>query len=862
MHAAAVQETLTTGSDHLINLGNTDWAFWRWVCLRGSGFPFPEIFKLTASPALALATDAIVAAIEAREIAQQKALQWVNSTLDNLRAAGRWDDKPARKALLDARCTILRGEVPSALPPDLVPSELLEEFSAAIRQLEAKRNNYQAEFAASSLQTTAAIREIAASPEFREAVIWQNRVALPTALDPLRQTPLNGSARGSKQKQREELVASYWQRYCTKNDTIGFFGPVAWARFVSSDELLTMRPGKSLLAKRSTYWETWAMTALGEVIAQKDNVQQWIPPIILPFLRVEGTVLLHPMWGAVRITAKQSVLLRECDGRQTAKQIAAKLLEAQPPLFRTANEVYQALHELSTKKFIFWKFNIPISCNPERDLRQAVQRIEERETHDWAVGLLDEVESARAKIEACAGNTPKLDEAFGDLEQIFTRLTGRPANRLPGKVYAGRTVLYEDCRRDVEVLLGPELLKSLSGPLSLLLQACRWFTSRIAQEYEEKLSQIYSGLVRSSGSNVVDAATLWSQVVPLFLNGSEEIMAPIHDEFREKWERVLPMRSGREPITYSCEELREGVMAEFAPLTKAWIDARYHSPDIMIAASSEEAIRRGDFYFVLGELHVSKNTIDTSLFVNQHPRPEELMAAARHDLGDWNVAPTGLLDDQLGSRNHRALIGQSDLVLECLADSFATDRSMALPVSSLVVERQRGELVATTRDGSFKQRLIDLTGSLLSRLAIGSFRMISTQDHVPRISIDHLVIKRESWRFSASELQFAHCPDSAERFLQARRWKHAAGMPRFVFFKVPVESKPAYLDFESPILLDIFAKMIRRTIEAKLPQATIEISEMLPGPEELWLADALDRRYTSEFRFVAVDQPALPNAKG
>ena len=26
-------------------------------------------------------------------------------------------------------------------------------------------------------------------------------------------------------------VASYWQRYCSKNDTIGFFGPLAWGSF-------------------------------------------------------------------------------------------------------------------------------------------------------------------------------------------------------------------------------------------------------------------------------------------------------------------------------------------------------------------------------------------------------------------------------------------------------------------------------------------------------------------------------------------------------------------------------------------------------------------------------------------------------
>jgi hypothetical protein len=32
-------------------------------------------------------------------------------------------------------------------------------------------------------------------------------------------------------RRREEVIASYWQRYCSKNDTIGFFGPLGWGGF-------------------------------------------------------------------------------------------------------------------------------------------------------------------------------------------------------------------------------------------------------------------------------------------------------------------------------------------------------------------------------------------------------------------------------------------------------------------------------------------------------------------------------------------------------------------------------------------------------------------------------------------------------
>ncbi len=78
-------------------------------------------------------------------------------------------------------------------------------------------------------------------------------------------------------------------------------------------------------------------------------------------------------------------------------------------------------------------------------------------------------------------------------------------------------------------------------------------------------------------------------------------------------------------------------------------------------------------------------------------------------------------------------------------------------------------------------------------------------------------------------------------------------MPRFVFVKVASEQKPCFIDFDSPIYVDIFAKLIRRDMARDAQDVSITVSEMLPEPDQTWLPDAEGNQYTSELRFVAVD---------
>ncbi|MGW8784317.1 lantibiotic dehydratase, partial [Streptomyces sp. NPDC055796] len=84
---------------------------------------------------------------------------------------------------------------------------------------------FTALFADAQVEAAHTLQDIARMPAFREAVAWQNRPVLTSGITPFLNWTPSAAGRTSMPRQREELVAHYWQRFCVKNDTIGFFGP-------------------------------------------------------------------------------------------------------------------------------------------------------------------------------------------------------------------------------------------------------------------------------------------------------------------------------------------------------------------------------------------------------------------------------------------------------------------------------------------------------------------------------------------------------------------------------------------------------------------------------------------------------------
>ena len=106
------------------------------------------------------------------------------------------------------------------------------------------------------------LRRVAGDARFQEAVTWQNPAALANALLKVAE---GAPTKPSRARQREEIVASYWQRYCAKNDTIGFFGPLAWGRVEDDGPPLAVRSG-GVVRDSAVYLEAWPVQALAEVL--------------------------------------------------------------------------------------------------------------------------------------------------------------------------------------------------------------------------------------------------------------------------------------------------------------------------------------------------------------------------------------------------------------------------------------------------------------------------------------------------------------------------------------------------------------------------------------------------------------------
>ena len=121
-----------------------------------------------------------------------------------------------------------------------------------------------------------------------------------------------------------------------------------------------------------------------------------------------------------------------------------------------------------------------------------------------------------------------------------------------------------------------------------------------------------------------------------------------------------------------------------------------------------------------------------------------------------------------------------------------------------------------------------------------------------------MVVARRSWRFGGADLPEGMTGQQGYKPAKLTGMLTRAGLPRYLFAKTPAEPKPFYIDLRAPHLVANLARAWRQ-----LPAgAELELQEMLPGPEQLWLADARNQHYTAELRLIAVDQAAGPATAG
>jgi hypothetical protein len=310
------------------------------------------------------------------------------------------------------------------------------------------------------------------------------------------------------------------------------------------------------------------------------------------------------------------------------------------------------------------------------------------------------------------------------------------------------------------------------------------------------------------------------------------------------------------PLRLRSQDLRDRVLAAFPADRPGWSAGIVHSPDIQICAPDLDAINRGEYLAVLGEMHSAWGTFDSAVFTQWHPDVQRLIDGMERDCGpkklqllfpaDW-PRNTGRVTHSLDVR--------SDLML-AFSPTSGPDHDRLLPAMAAHVVDEEGALVMVGPDGS-RWPILEVFASMLSVHAADGFKLVAATEHLPRITVDNLVVNRETWRTTAGATDLARQKGERARYLAVRRWRRSLGLPERVYLKIGSEVKPFYVDLTSPAYAVSLCNAVKSAVMAHGPDVTITVTEMLPTVGDAWVPDGAGNRYVSEMRFHITDAGAI-----
>ncbi|MEU2612184.1 thioesterase domain-containing protein [Micromonospora sp. NPDC007271] len=694
------------------------------------------------------------------------------------------------------------------------------------------------------------ISELAGRPLLREAVTWQNPGAL-VALDGLARGG-GDAARNVRRRDRERALLKYWQRYCGKNETVGFFGPSCWVTLDPDlPEVARVSHGPGLTRRRWVWFESWALTAYADALGTDLAVRRWWPPMLCAHLSLRDRAVLRPGRPPVALSPVEAALLGAVDGRRPAHELVTDPAVG----LRRPEDGYALLDRLVARELITWDAALPVSPEAEQVLTARIEAIGDEPLRAAARAGWDRLRTARDAVAAAAGDPDRLRAALDALNATFTELTGAAPRRRDGQMYAGRTICYEDTSRDLDVVFGAPLLADLAAPLDVLLRAARWMVHALAEAYGEVFRGLYEELRAEAGDGQVALSDLWFLVQGLFWGAGERPVDAVSAEFAARWAGLFgldALPAGTTEVRLRVADLAARIDEVFPGTRPDWSNAVIHSPDLQICATDADALRRGEYTVVLGELHAAWASFDCAVFTPSHPDVERLRAALAADVGERRIR---LLfpDDwpRRTSRTAESLTGPTDRHL-AFQPASGGEPGRVLPTVDLTVTDADGQLVATAPDGQ-RWPLTEVFAELLSAHAVDGFKLVAAAPYTPRITLDNLVVARQTWRTTVGESGLAAVTAERDRFLALRAWRRRLGLPEQVYVKLGTETKPCFVDLGSPAYANMFCAMVRAARVDGGDGVSLVVSEMLPTPEQAWVPDGAGRRYFSELRLQIVD---------
>jgi hypothetical protein len=443
------------------------------------------------------------------------------------------------------------------------------------------------------------------------------------------------------------------------------------------------------------------------------------------------------------------------------------------------------------------------------------------------------------------------------MEEANTRLSSLGVVRGPtGRtLYSALNPIAEECFRESHFEISESLINEVANEAAPWIDFWR-------DSYAFVASRVSAGL-----RGVMEKAGAKTGVMPLpaFLQACEAAKLPltgpglvapavmafqeVKGAFRKRLQPHVDLNE-YELTSEDCHVVRDNFdYPKFDEYT-------FPSADLQLSATSTEAIARGDYQWILAELHPA--------------------GALLHHFAYWHCPDKPTLNGALA----KTTAGKPTFHFGFFAADFTAHTTMrvfdALPQLANFVAPQRANPKWRKISPSETQVFIDTeTGDVGLRTIgngqyLGSFArswiiglgfhpfQFSAGAHTPRLRCGKVVVQRETWTINANDFPAGNYTGVSSQLVRAiEKLRAEKNLPRFVYIR-PTEqalrrsgaegrdkdTKPVFVDLESYLFLEIFHRWLMKAGE-------IEVSEMLPDPEHLFWKEP-DGRHSFELRTLIV----------
>ena len=646
------------------------------------------------------------------------------------------------------------------------------------------------------------------------------------------------SARRNKRaRERERHLLLYLQRIAGKNDTFSEFGPSSWGGIDAAMEGVRLTPVPGI-AKREAFWERWVAHFLAAAINSDPQVFPELRPRLNPNGLMVGNCFIFGDSGEqVALTTDEISLLGRCDGTTPVYELA-KGLEIVP--------------SLAGKKIVIAALEVPALDPYAFDVLQ-------KDVASWRAGpardgwlpLLQGL-SALAKKFASTTDMPEREQLLVEAQK---HLSARGAIRKAGQrsLYSALNPIAEECFRRTDFTISDNLINEVPREAERWIDFWRDSYAFVASRVATGLQQVLKKIPAKTGAVPLPAFLRacetggFSLVGPGLVGLAHLAFQEIKTAFRERMKPHAHLSEYQLSVE-DCHIVRKNFeYPKFDEFT-------WPSADLQLAAGSAEAISRGDYQWILSELHPP--------------------AALLHHGGYWSCPSKAELHKALSRVAGRAFhfgffaadftahtaIRIFDAIPEFtafVAPQRADPRWKHFPPAQTEVYLDEGSGDVRLRHARSREDLGSFARNWIIPLGFHPFQF-GMSPQMPRLCCGRVIVQRRAWAVSSDELGGGNFSGiSRELVIAVEKLRAEKDWPRFIYIR-PTEqalrrsgaegrdkdTKPVFIDLESYLFLEIFHRWLTKAGE-------LEITEMLPAPNDLWWKEN-DGRRTFELRTLIV----------